>query len=127
MTILSGFGLFWLTLLLSALLALVFRKMTNFIRLAGTFLIALSCLLLIFLSLSVLGTAGSPLEFEIEAGSFHLPFLIDGLSALFLLLLAVLTLAATVFSVDFVKNYEAEKSGSFIWLYPFSLAAWQDC
>lgn len=119
MTILSGFGLFWLTLLLSALLALVFRKMTNFIRLAGTFLIALSCLLLIFLSLSVLGTAGSPLEFEIDAGSFHLPFLIDGLSALFLLLLAALTLAATVFSVDFVKNYEAEKIWKFYLALPF--------
>lgn len=119
MTILSGFSLFWLTLLLSALLALVFRKMTNFIRLAGTFLIALSCLWLIFLSLSVLGTGGSPLEFEIEAGSFHLPFLIDGLSALFLLLLAVLTLAATVFSVDFVKNYGAEKIRKFYLALPF--------
>lgn len=75
--------------------------------------------LLIFLSLSVLGTAGSPLEFEIDAGSFHLPFLIDGLSALFLLLLAVLTLAATVFSVDFVKNYEAEKIWKFYLALPF--------
>ncbi|HRD02792.1 MAG TPA: proton-conducting transporter membrane subunit [Candidatus Saccharicenans sp.] len=109
---------FWLTLLLTALMALVFRKKTNFIRLVGTFLIALSCLLLIFLSLSVLGKAGLPFEFEIKAGSFHLPFLIDGLSALFLLLLSVLTLASVIFSLDFVKKYQAEQLWKFYLALP---------
>lgn len=118
MTTLSGFWLFWLSLLLASFLALILKKKANYLRPAGTLVLCLSCLILILISLSILGKGGLPLEFEVKVAGFHLPFLIDGLSALFLLLLAILTLASVFFSLDFVKKYKADELWKFYLVLP---------
>ncbi len=108
MTGTEGFWLSLISLGLSFLMAIVLRKKAGLLRTTGTLLVSLSSLFLAWQAVIILG-GGQPVELEIKPGIFHLPVLIDGLSALFLLLLSVLTLASTLFAYGYFERLSAEK------------------
>ncbi|MBC7363691.1 MAG: hypothetical protein H5U07_03995 [Candidatus Aminicenantes bacterium] len=121
----SATSLFWLALLillLSSLSALVFKKKGALAGLSGTVLMSLSSLVLFFLACRVLFQQVHPLEFEIHFLSLAIPFLVDGLSSLFLMLLAVLTLSSAVFSSAFNKGFRTVADWKFYSVLPWLIA-----
>ncbi|MGC8892120.1 MAG: complex I subunit 5 family protein [Candidatus Saccharicenans sp.] len=121
----SPVWLFWLSLSLlaaSSLLSLIFKKNDELTRWSGTVLISLSSLLLIWLAAQVLWRLYHPLEFEIKFFALKIPVLIDGLSSLFLMLLAVLTLSSAVFSVSFNKEICQVAHWKFYLVFPWFIA-----
>lgn len=117
----SAVSLFWLTilvLLFSSAVALIFKKKEGLARLSGTALVSGASLTLILLSVQVLRKAGHPVEFEIGFLSLSIPVLIDGLSSLLLLLLAVLTLSSTIFSAGFNKEVRRVAGWKFYLVFP---------
>jgi len=118
----SAVGFFWLTLLVllvSSLSALFLKSRDRLVRLTGTGLVSLSSLLLIFLAIQVLWSRGNPVELEIQFLWLHIPVLIDGLSSLFLMLLAVLTLSTTVFYSGFNKGFPTVPVWKFYSVFPW--------
>lgn len=121
----SAVSLFWLILLVlsvSSLLALLFKDRDNLVRLSGTVLIFLSLLSLIFLVSQVLWRDQQPVEFEIGILSLNIPVLIDGISSLFLLLLAVLSLSSIIFSSGFNKGFRTVADWKFYSVFPWFVA-----
>lgn len=117
--------LFWLTLLLlgvASLLSLLFKNNDRLIRWSGTGFVSLSSLLLIWLAIQVLWRLRHPLEFEINFWSAKIPVLIDGLSGLFLMLLAVLTLSSVFFSSGFNKEIHQVSNRKFYFVFPWFIA-----
>lgn len=106
MTGTDGFWLGLLSLLLSFLATIFLGKKARLVRLAGTVLISLSCFFLAWQGVMVLG-GGHPVELEIKLAGLLIPVLLDGLSALFLLLLSVLVLGATLFAYGYYEKTEA--------------------
>lgn len=121
----SAVSLFWLTLLalfVSSLLALFFKKKDRLVRLSATVLVSLSSLFLLFLAGEFLGRHQHPLEFKIGILSLNIPVLIDGISSLFLLLLAVLTLGSIIFSSGFHKGFKTVADWKFYSVFPWFIA-----
>ncbi|NPV84169.1 MAG: hypothetical protein HPY46_11380 [Candidatus Aminicenantes bacterium] len=96
-----------LSLLLSFLATIFLGKRVHLVRLAGTILISLGCFFLAWQGVMILGT-GQPLELELKLAGIHIPVLIDGLSALFLLLLSVLALGSTLFAYGYYETIETK-------------------
>lgn len=107
MTGTDGFWLGLLSLLLSFLVTLFLGKKARLIRLSGTLLISLGCFFLAWQGVMILGT-GKQVELEIELAGIHIPVLLDGLSALFLLLLSVLALGCALFAYGYYETIETK-------------------
>ncbi|RFT17013.1 MAG: Formate hydrogenlyase subunit 3 [Candidatus Saccharicenans subterraneus] len=106
----TGTEALWLSLaslLLSFLAAFLLGKKVRLVRLTGTILISLACFFLAWQGVMILG-AGQPVELELKLAGIHIPVLIDGLSALFLLLLSVLALGSTLFAYGYYETTETK-------------------
>ncbi|MCX8160980.1 MAG: proton-conducting transporter membrane subunit [Candidatus Saccharicenans sp.] len=120
----TGTEALWLgliNLLLSFLATLILGKRAYAIRLVGTLLNSLSCFFLAWQGVMILG-GGQPVELEINLAGIHLPLLLDGLSALFLLLLSVLVLSSTLFAYGFYERTEARTARKIYLALPVFIA-----
>ncbi|MGB4704262.1 MAG: proton-conducting transporter membrane subunit [Candidatus Saccharicenans sp.] len=117
----EGFWLSLLTLALSSLMAFLLKKKTALLRTSSTLLVSLSCLFIAWQAVIIIG-GGQQIELELKIAKVHLPLLLDGLSALFLLLFSVLTLAATLYAYGYFEKIGEEKLWKIYLAYPLFLA-----
>lgn len=105
-------------LAVSGAAAAVLRRRRIAAGVVNLVLLTVAGLFVLIPAVNVLEGSG-PSDFALKVGGFNVPFVMDGFSALFLILLVVLAWASTLFSIRFVAGLGPGEGKGYYVAFPF--------
>lgn len=110
----AGFGFLALAAVVTPLLARK-RTLAGIVNLA---LVSVSAVLLLSVSFDALFGAAAHASTTITAGPVGIPFLVDGLSGLFLAIIAVMAVMSAIYSIRYMDHYPEYGLGGYYLCFP---------